>query len=264
MISAMKGAQRPTIDRTNNGINPSVGFYYSQFNTASNNATGVLAGTSTTQGVVPDDTTPGCPPIESFNGQTGYLAAVEIDFGLNPGGRFRVSDLLFKSGAHNFNATDTLASQPSYAARLPGTDYTQTEIWIEVVTAFTGTPTFTITYTNEVGTAGQSTTFTMIGTGVALQMLRAPLAAGDRGVQKIESVTCTVATVGTFNVLVLRNLMQNMKVGGEIHGQWLASFAPDLSGMPIVFETSALYYQFQPDAVGTITPHGLAFTIIRG
>jgi hypothetical protein len=37
-------------------------------------------------------------------------------------------------------------------------------------------------------------------------MFRMPLQAGDRGVSRVDNVVGSVATVGTFNVLVMRRL----------------------------------------------------------
>jgi hypothetical protein len=153
-------------------------------------------------------------------------------------------DMVFKAGAYAFNANTTLTSQPSYSARMPGgTDYTNTEIWIEAVTAFTGNLSIAVTYTNESGVAGRTTG--TVATGIAPTVRRAihlPLQSGDTGVQKIDSVVATVSTAGTFNVVVLRRL--------AMAAQYTASHAPMVSnltggdvvmaGMPEVFQTSCL------------------------
>lgn len=260
LLSAMKAAQRPSFGRTGNGANTN-SVWTSLFNVASNNGPGVLAGTSTTQGVVPDDTTAGCPVLDSFNGLTGYLAAMEFNCCLIAGAKVRIADLLFKSGAHAFNATDTLASQPSFAARVPGTDYTQCELWVETVTAFTGTPTFTITYTNDAGTPAQSTTYTATGALATNVMARLPLASGDRGIQKVESVTCTIASAGTFNVLVLRTLVPALH--STVHGLQDNSIGPDLTFLPILYDTTALFEMFSQDAGGSILAHDTMLTVIK-
>jgi hypothetical protein len=199
---------------------------------------GVLAGTDTAAGVVPTHATAGFPLINAFGGgATGYLSSVTCWGSL--GTRFELMDLLFKAGAYSFNASTTLASQPSYAGRIPGgTDYSDTEIWFDGVTQFTGNPTLTVTYTNQAGTTGRTTGAIAFGFAPAVgRMHPLPLQAGDVGVQKIESVTMTVATVGTFNILVTRRLWS-----GKIPGAF-ASASADLlnTGMPEVFEDSALF-----------------------
>jgi hypothetical protein len=131
---------------------------------------------------------------------------------------------------------------------LGGTDFTNTEIWIEAVTAFTGNQSIAITYTNQAGTTGRTTG--TIATGVAPivgRMLQLPLAAGDTGVQKIESVVSTVSTAGTFNVLVLRRLW----AGRVIVANWGDTHDFLKTGMPIVFADSALMPIVQPDSTAT-------------
>lgn len=244
LLTAMEYAQQVDYLRTTSRAGAAT-FWNGTLDLAGVPAAGTLAGTSTTQGVVPDVNTAGCPPLDAFGtGLTGYITSVE--YSSNIATRGMVADLLFKSGAHNFNAADTLTSQPSYSARIPGLDYKGTQIWLETVTAFTGAQTITITYTNQSGVAGQ-TTGAQVGLVTASQigrMVCVPLAAGDSGVQKIESVTSTVATVGTFNVLVLRPLVvMRMDAGFKSHIK-----GPDLTNLPIIFATSALAFYVTGDA----------------
>ena len=215
---------------------------------AGNPGAGALAGTNTANGVVPTDATAGFPGINAFaGGATGYIS--NVTFGSTVPCRITLYDCLFKAGAYAFNAATTLASQPSYSSRvIGGTDFTNTEIWIEAVTAFTGNQSIAVTYTNQSGTTARTTG--TIATGVAPivgRMLQLPLAAGDTGVQKIESVTSTVSTVGTFNVLVLRRLWSGRVMAanfGDVH-DFLKT------GMPIIFADSALMPIVQPDSTAT-------------
>lgn len=215
---------------------------------AGNPGAGVLAGANTANGVVPTDAVAGFPGINAFaGGATGYIS--NITFGSTVPCRITLFDCLFKAGAYSFNAAVTLASQPSYSSRvIGGTDYTNTEIWIEAVTAHTGNQSIAVTYTNQSGTTGKTTG--TIATGVAPivgRMLQLPLAAGDTGVQKIESVTSTVSTVGTFNVLVLRRLWSGRVMAanfGDVH-DFLKT------GMPIIFDNSAIMPIVQPDSTAT-------------
>lgn len=182
---------------------------------------GVLAGASTAAGIVPTDATPGFPLVNAFGvGAEGYLSKVE--FGASVPCRLSLYDCLFKAGAFAFNANVTLAAQPSFSSRvLGGTDFNNTEIWIEAVTAFTGSQSIVVTYTNQAGVTAKTTG--VVATGVAPivgRMLQLPFAAGDTGVQKIESVTSSVSTAGTFNVLVLRRLWGGyvpIANGGDVH-----------------------------------------------
>ena len=198
--------------------------------------TGVLAGTNTAAGLVPDDSTAGVPVINAFTGANkGYLSRVECNS--SAASRVAIYDMLFKAGAYAFNSSVTLASQPSYSTRVPGgTDYKGTELWLETVTAFTGNQTIQVTYQNHLNAAGDTGT---IATGVAPtvgRMLRLPLATGDLGVQRVNSVVATNASAGTFNVLVMRKLWEGrIRVNNDsiTHG-------PDLTGLPEMYADSAL------------------------
>lgn len=221
--------------------------WFSVFDLAGSPGAGTLAGTSTAAGVVPTDATVGCPLINAFTGaNTGYLTGVDFDSSVAC--KLRLYDMLFKAGAYAFNAAVTLAAQPSYSSRIPSADYKGTQIWLETVTAFTGLQSIAVTYTNQDGTAGRTTG--TIATGVAPtlgRMLQLPLQAGDTGVQKIDSVTSTVATVGTFNVLVLRRLWSG-RIGIANDG---GNHGPDITGLPIVFADSALIALVAADSTAT-------------
>lgn len=248
-LSLAKTAARTTVSGT----------WYSVFDLAGNPGAGTLAGTSTTAGVVPTDATAGCPVIDAFGASAvGYLA--QVDFGNTVACRMKLFDMVFKAGAYPFNASVTLSAQPSYSARMPGGSFRDTQIWVETVTTFTGNPTITVTYTNQDGVTGRTTG--AIATGAALvtgRMVQLPLQAGDTGVQRIDTVTCTVATVGTFNVLVLRPLWSGRcrsANDGDVH-------ALDKTAMPIVFADTALFLAINTDATSTGIPE-LEFVIANG
>lgn len=230
---------------------------FSTFDLTGQPGAGVLAGTSTTVGVVPTAGTVGCPPINAFSGaNAGYLAG--LTFGSTVASRLRLCDMVFKAGAYGFGAgTTALATQPSYAARMPGSDYKSTEIWIEVTTAFvTGTAwQAQVTYTNQDGTAGKSTVILPAMAAAALtlgRMYKFDLAAGDTGVQKIESVIVTnggtAMTAGAFNVLVLRPIIQNLRVPLAGFGDVLGS---DKTLLEDLFAASALVVQVAADSTAS-------------
>lgn len=222
---------------------------FSIFDQAGNPGAGTLAGTSTAAGVVPTDATAGCPIINAFGGSAGYLS--KIEFGNTVAGRLRLYDMLFKAGAYSFNSNVTLAAQPSYAGRVPGgTDFKETELWIEFVTASTGIQSVAVTYTNQDGVTAHTTGTVVTVAGTIGRMYQLPMAAGDTGIQKIESVVGSVATVGTFNVLVLRPLWTGrVKIAndGDTH---------DIlkTGLPLVFTDSALFLQVVADSTATGIP----------
>lgn len=242
--------------------------WFSTFDLAGAPGAGVLAGTSTANGVVPDATTAGCPAITAFGGgNVGYLSKVE--FANTVTSRIRLNDMVFKAGAYGFAAgTTALSSQPSYAARMPGGSYSNTQIWIEVTTAFvTGTAwQVQVTYTNQSGVAGRATVAlpATAAAGLTLgRMYQLALQAGDSGVQTIESVIVTnggtAMTAGNFNVLVLRPLWGGRVMvanAGATHG--IVETA-----LPIVFASSAIVLTVNADSTATGLPE-LQFVIANG
>lgn len=238
-LSVAKTAVRPSIAAS----------WFSVFDLAGNPGAGVLAGTSTAAGVVPTDATAGCPTIDAFGASAlGYLW--QLEYGCSVACRLKLFDMVFKAGAYAFNAAQALTGQPSYASRMPGGSYSDTQIWIEAVTAFTGNLTVTITYTNQSGVTGRTAT---LATGTALtvgRLMQVPLQAGDTGVLAITNVAGTVATAGTFNVLVLRPLWSGRcrtANDGDVH-----DFTK--TGMPQVFADSALFLAVAADSTSTGIP----------
>lgn len=242
--------------------------WFTTFDLAGNPGGGVLAGTSTTQGVVPTDATVGTLPINAFGvGSKGYIS--QIEFGSNIACRMKLFDMVFKAGAYAFTGgTTTLSAQPSYTSRMPDGSFSGTQIWFEVSTGFaTGNSwQVQITYTNQDGVSGRSTVIlppTAAAGLTAGRLYQLALQAGDSGVQSINSVIVTnggtAMTAGAFNVLVLRPLWSGRcKVNndGETH-DWART------GMPEVFADSALILAIASDSTGIGVPE-LEMTIANG
>ena len=234
--------------------------WFSLFDVAGNPGAGTLAGANTANGVVPTDATAGYPIIKAFNGANkGYLG--KIEFASTVACRIALFDRLFLAGAYAFNANVSLSAQPSFASRVPGgTDFTGLELWVEAVTAFTGNLSVAVTYTDESGNAAATTG--TVATGVAPTVgrcIQLPLAAGDSGLQKVESVTATVATVGTFNVMVLRPLWSSRVIvanSGDIHDAIR-------TGLNEVWSDSALYAMVCSDSTSSGLPE-LSFQVAQG
>lgn len=220
---------------------------FTLFDVAGSPGAGTLSAGNTANGIVPTDAISGYPPIAALTG-TGYLTRAA--FGSSVACWLSVYDCLFAAGAYAFNANTTLASQPSFAARVPGADYSGLELWVEAVTAFTGTPSFQINYLDQGGSAGDTG---VVSAGAALtlgRMFRMPLAAGDSGVQQITQVRGTVATVGTFNVRVLRELWSGRVVvanAGDVHDLFR-------TGAPQIYADSALYVVLETDSTASGLP----------
>lgn len=224
-----------------------------------NPSPGVIAGTSTTAGVVPTDLTTGHPLINAFGaGATGYLTRVV--FSNTVVARLSLFDMLWKAGAYGFaTGTTTVTAPPSYLARVPDGIGNGLEIWIEVSTAFvTGTAwQVQVTYTNQAGVTGRTTPIitALAAAGLTLgKKVMLGLQAGDSGVRAIESVIvtngATAMTAGAFNVIIQRPLWANrvsVANGGSIDDLFK-------TGMPIVYSDSALSLDVQPDSTGSGLP----------
>lgn len=238
---------------------------FSLWDVAGNPGAGSLTVGNTANGLVPTDATAGTPLIQAFGGSaTGYLAAAR--FRNTVAGGFVLYDRLFHVGSISMTtlATTTLASQPSFTSRLPGgTDYSNTEILLEINAAVSATATtVAVTYTNEAGTTGRATGATSSLSGFTTRrVIQMPLQAGDKGVQKIESVIIggTVATTGSVNVIVARRLADfDVRVANGLDAQ-----AWDLIGGPQVFETSAFWAVAIADSTSSGLPT-LKLDVING
>jgi hypothetical protein len=216
----------------------------SMYHLAGNPGAGTLAGTSTTAGVLVTSSTAGFPTIKDTGAANYYLSRVAFTNSVIS--NVIVQDLLYKAGAYSFNSNVTLSAQPSIAGRVPGGAYGGIDMYFECVTAFTGIPTVTVTYTNQDGVAGRTTGAFSLGVApVVGKLVKLPLQAGDSGVQKVESVVATVATVGTFNIQLVRDIwIGRLPI---TNGSVLDGF--DKTGLTEIYQTSAL--NFLPQADGT-------------
>jgi len=233
--------------------------WFSIFDLAGNPGAGVLAGTSTTTGVVPTDATAGMPTINAFGGgATGYLA--QVDYGSSVACRIKIFDLLWKGGAYAFNASTSGNSPTSFSSRVPGgTDFTDTQLWYEQVTAGTLVQNVAVTYNDQSGASSTTGTVAAPAAMIVGRMFQLPLAAGDTGVQGVTGVVGTVASAGTFNILVLRPIWTGrVKIANDGDTHDLAK-----TGMPIVYADSALKVMIAPDSTATGIPE-LEFVIVNG
>lgn len=211
---------------------------------------GTLAIGNTTTGLVPTDALAGCPNINAYGASAvGYLAK----------GRFRnavaggldLYDRLWHAGSVALTAlaTTTFAAQPSYLGRIP--DYSNLEILLEINAAVSATATtVAVTYTNEAGVAGRTTGASISLSGLLTRRIIAmPLQAGDKGIQKVESVIVggIVASAGSFNVVVARRLASfdvRLPNGQDIQ-PW------DAIGAPRINTDAALWAVIQADSTAS-------------
>lgn len=223
--------------------------FSSPFAVAGSPGAGTLAGSSTAAGVVPTDATTGYPNIFAFGvGNTGYLSKVQ--FSSSVACRITLYDRLFLAGAYAFNANTNLSAQPSYASRDPSGVYENLELWAEQVTNGTLVQNINVTY-NDAGDVSRTTgTVAAPAAMIAGRSFQLPLAAGGQSIKTITNVTGSVASAGTFNVMVLRRLWSGRVRSandGDVH---------DLlrTGLVQVYENSALYALVSADSTALGLP----------
>ena len=220
----------------------------SVFNSGGIPTAGTLGIGNTANGLVHTDTTAGYPPMPTLSG-TGYLSRVVFHNIITC--NMALYDRVFACGAYSFNSEVTLSAQPSYSSRIPGANYGGLELWFEAVTAFTGTPTIEVEYLDQNGNTGNTGALSLGFVPPVNRMFRFPLAAGDYGIQQINHVHATIATVGTFNINVLRPLwFGRISTAYEVQTDDLIR-----TGMPQVYGDSAIYLIVSPDAAATQTPY---------
>lgn len=231
---------------------------------AGNPGAGSLSVGNTANGLVPTDADAGFPTIKAFGGgATGYLDSIQ--WGNTVAGRMILYDRLFHSGSHAMTPTGavTLASQPSYSGRLPGTSYVGLEIFLEINTVVAASAvTIAVSYTNEAGTTGRSTgASASLSAFTTRRLIPMPLQAGDKGVQKIEGFTIggTAAATGNFNVVVARRLWSNRARVANDGGLDSGNLTPGR----IIYDTSALWLVVQADSTSSGLPE-LSMNIING
>lgn len=221
---------------------------YSIFDRDGTPEAGTLSAGNTANGTVPTPAVTGYPQIIA-PANTLYLTAVRVNW--NVLGLIYFYDRLFCAGAYSYNADTTLASQPSYASRLPGTDYNSLELWFETVTAFTGTPNVQVNYLDQDGNAGDTGSISAGFAPAVGYSFQIPLAAGDTGIQQITRVRCTTASAGTFNISVHRPgfACRISKLGQP---QVFGLFD---TGMKIVYSDTAFFAQVSTDSTSSGTPY---------
>lgn len=232
--------------------------WFSLFDIAGQPGAGSLAAGNTANGLVHTDATNGYPLISPFSGSNkGYVG--RATGASTVACRLALFDRVFVAGAYAFNANVTLASQPSFASRIPGGDYNGLELWIEAVTAFTGNLSINVGYQDQDNNAASTG---VIATGVAPTIgrcLQLPLAAGDSGLQRINSTVGTVSTVGTYNLMVLRRIWE----GRILTANGFDAYSAMEVGLPEVFADSALYAMVCADSTSSGLPD-IDFQIVNG
>lgn len=169
---------------------------------------GVVLSSSST---IPNGAIPHYDPA-SNNAYLAYLEAIATQ-----AGRLLVRDRLWHNGGYTITSTSAQNSTtPTWPSRCPtsGLDDTPStnglgvRLSVEVSAATgAGTPTITISYTNQDGTAGRTATniIATVASSAIGAVYDIGLQAGDTGVRSVQSLTLSATwTSGTINLVAWR------------------------------------------------------------
>lgn len=149
-------------------------------------------------------------------------------------------DRIWQGGTYSATATTTrTVNSPTFPARdaAGSTNGDGYIAYMTPTTTFSGTTTVTLTYTNQAGTSGRTTTLTM-ESATAKYVSFFGLQAGDTGIRSIQSVAVGAAQgAGAYIVAVVRPLlMMPIDVGAKITCEDAIT-----AGMPKLYDGTVPY-----------------------
>lgn len=228
---------------------------------AANTAGGVVATQTTAGAMTRGNPASGEAHLLDWNGvssaQGGALLLCDrlIAIGGNSGAA-AISNTI--TTAQTINSTTLPSRCPTSAIDdTPSTNGHGIQIGVEIATATgAGTPTLTLGYTNEAGTAGH--TATNINPTVASSAIgtfyRIGLQAGDAGVRSIQTFTLSATwTSGTVNLVLYRVLkaIPLSTAGIPTQVDWISG------GGPRIYNDSCLFFVYVPNTTTTTLISGV-------
>lgn len=205
------------------------------------------SGPATTASAQLDSTTTGALGFTNpTGGALSYLARLFASSAQI--GTLMVYDRLAHFGLANTpTATVTMSSPVSAPTGRGGVG----ELWLEYPTAgASGSTTISVSYTNQAGTTGRTTSTLTPGTSSANAMFPLFPQSGDTGAKSVASVTiggAAIAGSGTSNIVIARRLCE-IPVGTANLGAVLDAIA---CGVPQIYDSSCLALAWLPGASTT-------------
>lgn len=145
--------------------------------------------------------------------------------------------------------------------------------WMEVYDAIGSTSTtFTVSYTNEAGTAGRTSVAsqgTLTTTSSPNSMYPIPLQAGDRGIRSIESFTlaASTGTAGNIGVTIAKPLAflqtGNVSANSSFGRGGSRNFFSGLPGIPKIETDACLAWLFIPSSGSVANDMRMALTMVE-
>ncbi|MGL5934784.1 MAG: hypothetical protein ACRCZI_04080 [Cetobacterium sp.] len=193
--------------------------------------------------------------IPHFDPSSGNAYLARLTASASQGGVLMLMDRIWHNGGYTITSTAAQNSTtPTWPSRCPtsGTDDTPATTGHGVLLALeisaatgAGTPTITISYTNQAGTAGR--TATNFQATVATSAIGATyligLQAGDTGVRSVQSLTLSATwTSGTMNLVAYRPL-----AALELAGTFIPNALDAVtSGLPRLYDGTVPWLVFVP------------------
>ena len=173
-----------------------------------------LAGAAPTTAAVPTKATTGSAPFDTWQNSGGALQTVCLGGNLSclTAGVWVVCDRLSHQGALSATVTGAQTTNLPTAALTRYTTGDGVMAGLEIHTGIGATATtVTASYTNQAGTAGQTTPAVAFGGtnfNAAGRLILLPLASGDTGVRAVANVNvaATTGTAGAFGVVLFKPL----------------------------------------------------------
>jgi len=219
----------------------------------------IVQSNASLNGVVVDYSRPGFPSINPFGiNNVGYLS--KFAFANTVAGRYMIYDRIWEAGPFACSGTGRMVSlftnASTYEYRVPLTstgkrDWSQLEMWIDVSTTFSATATtLSLKYINQDGSASTSPATLTLSSFVTGRTFQMPLAAGDKGVQRITDVSIGGATnaLGIFNVYLARPLYTDARVNA-VNVSDVHTF--EKTGMPNIDASAAIAINYAADSTAT-------------
>lgn len=199
---------------------------------------------------IPTRATPGAIPFAAPGG-TRAKWLISAGIASSGGGVFLLYDRLFHiSGLSGVSTADqTVQGATPTPALTRNTGGAGNFAFYEIYTLIGATTTtLTMTYTDQDGNDGQTTTINIGATGFreVTRAQRIPLAAGDNGLRAVEKIklTASTTTAGDFGVTIAQPLAW-MPIGAAGAGGW-RDYSTGLPGLPSIDPNACLALLFIP------------------
>jgi hypothetical protein len=237
-----------------NSVTMSAGNLATLWATAGQPGVGTYPGTPLTARVVNSSTTGAI----IFNNPTAPATLHLLKWrmsGTNAPNTFLLVDRLLDYATISATST-SLQSMDNTATLSRYTTGAGVQMWAEITTTFGGTSvTVTVTYTNQAGATGRTTTFTTPVSGGVPALAHTvgffvPLAAGDTGVRKIESVQLSASTGAGVFAMALGMPFEDLPIA-TANLSVERNFVLHTPGMQQIVDNAALMFLFRSGASST-------------